>query len=182
MIIGLSGKKQSGKSSSALYLKNALQFTEVSWASPLKDIIGKEVFGLTKEQMYGTEAAKEAIVPKWGKSARQLLQEVGTDCFRKIIHPDFWVIVGMDKIAEQTSMGNDVVVSDCRFPNEMEAIKKLDGITVRVERIGQISTDQHPSEVALDYYKHDYAICAKDGDLTTLYRQLDQIVNANKTK
>lgn len=182
MIIGLSGKKQSGKSSSALYLQNALRFVEVSWAFPLKEIIGKELLGLNNEQMYGSEAAKEAIIPKWGKSARQLLQEVGTDCFRNIIHPNFWVIVGMGRITEQTLMGNNVVVSDCRFLNEMDAIKKLGGISLRVERIGQVSTDTHRSEVDLDYYNFDYTIKAESGDLKSLYRQLDEIVNANKTK
>lgn len=187
MIIGLSGKKQHGKSSVARYLKSKHRFTKISWAEPLKEIVGKQLFGLTYEQLYGTQEDKERIIPKWGMSSREILQKVGTECFRKIIHPDFWVIVGMDYIQKEANIGNDVVVSDCRFPNEMEAIKKLGGITVRVVKLDKNGdwiqeTDEHDSETALDKYNHDYAMSANEGDLKGLYYQIDGIINATNRK
>lgn len=174
-IIGLCGKKQSGKSTVAKHLITK-GYHELSWAYPLKEIIGRELFGLNDDQLYGSEEAKETIIPDWGYSARQILQLVGTECFRKVIRDDFWVVLGKRRLIELADRGYDLVVSDCRFPNEMEAIKAIGGITVRTIREGQVSIDTHPSENSLNEYKTNYTITAKSGDIAGLVRQIDNIV------
>ena len=178
MIIGLSGKKQSGKSTVTNFLTRR-GFMEVSWAAPLKKKIGMELLGLTHEQVYGTEEDKEAVDDFWGRSPRELLQIIGTECFRNLVHPDFWVKLGVKEIRAQTFLKRNVVVSDCRFPNEIEAVKKLGGSSVRIIREGQSSTDRHPSETALDRYDFDYIITAKSGDLDGLKMRMDQILQIN---
>lgn len=175
MIIGLTGKKRSGKSTISEFLVSK-GFHEVSFAYPLKEIIGRELFGLNDDQLYGPEEAREAVIPDWGYSPRQILQLVGTECFRKVIRDDFWVVLGRRRLMELANKGKDVVISDCRFPNEMEAIKSIGGITVRVIREGQISIDTHPSETSLDDYKTDHEITAKSGDIQSLKNQMDEIV------
>ena len=127
MIIGLAGKKQNGKSTVADYLTVDHKFVEVSWAGPLKQIIGMGLLGLKEHQVYGTLEDKETVDEFWGKSPRELLQIIGTDCFRNLVDPEFWVKVGIRDINLMTNSGFDVVVSDCRFPNEIEAIKNLGG-------------------------------------------------------
>jgi len=171
MIIGLAGKKQSGKTSLAHHLIEEYGFVEYSWALPLKETC-KNLFGLTEEQVYGTEEDKEAIIPEWNMSARDILQKVGTEMFRGMICRDFWVKVGMKNLVKLKDAGYDIVISDCRFPNELEAVQKLGGYTGHVVRIGQVSTDSHTSETALDNWT-DYSFIfeAVSGDLGALYAQ-----------
>lgn len=175
MIIGLCGKKQSGKSTVAKHLLDR-GFHELSWAYPLKEIIGRELFGLNDDQLYGSEAAKEAIIPDWGYSPRQILQLVGTECFRKVIRDDFWVVLGKRRLIELSKSRKAVVISDCRFPNEMEAIKSVGGVTVRVVREGQVSVDSHPSENSLNDYKTDFVVSAASGNIASLKKQIDDII------
>lgn len=164
MIIGLIGKKRSGKSTTTNHLISKYGFDEILWAYPLKEIIGRELFGLTDEQIYGGDEHREVILPEWGMSSRQILQIVGTDMFRKY-WPDFWVKIGIRRIQKLLSTNPDrrIVVSDCRFPNEVEAIKALGGITMRIVRKDLISTDTHPSETSLDYYEADRVIVSGEG-------------------
>jgi hypothetical protein len=178
MLIGLSGKKQSGKSSVTSYLCEVFDFHEVLWAYPLKEIIGRDLFGLDDEILYGDSPKREEIIPEWGMSGREILQRVGTNLFREHFHPDFWVMVGMRRITELTGRGQHVVVSDCRFPNEIEAIHKLGGHSARIIRLSQESTDMHPSETALDNYEHwDYVLPAADGDLPGLKAQARRMIH-----
>jgi len=175
MIIGLCGKKQSGKSTVARFLVEQ-GFVELSWAYPLKEIVGRQLFGLNDDQLYGSEAAKEAIIPDWGYSARQILQLVGTECFRKVIRDDFWVVLGRRRLQELAQRKTNVVISDCRFPNEMEAIKSVGGFTMRVVKTGQVSTDTHPSENSLNDFKPDYTVEAKQGDIESLHKIVGNII------
>jgi hypothetical protein len=176
-IIGLSGKKQSGKSTLAVHLMDKHRFIEASWAYPLKVSIGQNLLGLSYNQLFGTEEDKETIDKFWGKSPRELLQIIGTDCFRNLVDPDFWVKVGIRYIEDLQARGiEDIVISDCRFPNEMDAIKELGGISVRVEREGYYTGDYHPSETSLDNYEHDYTVLAGTGDIEGLKLRIDQIV------
>lgn len=183
MLIGLCGKKQSGKSTVAKHL-NSIGFIEISFSYPLKEIIGRQLFGLNDDQLYGSEEAKEAIIPDWDMSARIILQLVGTECFRKVIRDDFWVVLGKRRLIElQHARGqrmNDVVISDCRFPNEMEAIKSLGGLTIRIVREGQVSTDPHPSENSLNDYVTDYTITAKSGDIQGLTNRVASIIGVRR--
>ncbi len=50
------------------------------------------------------------------------------------------------------------IITDTRFPNEAEAIKKAGGIVIRVDRPGVKPINDHPSEIGLDKWKFDYKI------------------------
>ena len=177
MLIGLSGKKRSGKSSATEYLVNKYDFKPVSWAAPLKQIIGRQLLGLTDAEM--ETDIKENINQFWGKSPRNLLQDIGTNCFRDRIHPDFWVkVCERDTLKPLLAQGENIVISDCRFPNEAECIRANGGTMVRITRIGYNpeKVDMHPSETALDRWDFDYQIGAADGDLQELYEKLDRLM------
>ena len=80
---------------------------------------------------------------------RLIMQLIGTDCFRKIIHPDIWVISTMKNYKDK-SFGSGFIdnlkeckswacypkwiLTDTRFPNEIEAIDKYNGIKIKVIR------------------------------------------------
>lgn len=117
---------------------------------------------------------------------RELLQFIGTDLLRNQLHPQVWVnttIAEYDKHLDYLQNTKDSVVSalpnwvitDCRFPNECEAIKKRDGILIRVNRPSIESNDNHPSEVALDDYKNfDYII--KNNSIEDLIQKVKDIL------
>ena len=120
---------------------------------------------------------------------RILLQQIGTDLFRNQLHPNTWVNatfanyksiyqgiktskekIGGDGLlkdfpkCEQSLIYPTWIITDVRFPNELEAIKKHNGITIRInrgliERTGKmIQEPEHISETALDNAEFDYII------------------------
>jgi hypothetical protein len=76
------------------------------------------------------------------------------------------------------------IITDLRFPNEYEAIKSREGITIRVVKPDnkKVSSDLHPSETALDDAEFDYEI-VNDGTLEDLKDKVEGIIlhiNLNK--
>lgn len=123
-------------------------------------------------------------VQKWGLTGRQLLQKVGTECFRDVIGSDVWCDV-MEPNLQQDIPG--AIISDLRFVNEAEFLKtKHDAVIIKlVGRNNGTSTD-HPSEAQIDSIKHTYTV-ANDGNYKDLAMQLEiicfslKILNAKYT-
>ena len=73
---------------------------------------------------------------------RKILQLLGTEAGRQIIHPNIWVNALMSNykliLNKWDDKGNnlypDWIITDMRFPNELEAVKAKGGITIRVNR------------------------------------------------
>jgi hypothetical protein len=98
---------------------------------------------------YGWEKVKDDF-----PEVRQLLQRTGTDAGRRVLGENVWVDAVMADLPD-----TDVVFTDCRFPNEAQAIKDAGGYLVRVTRPGfEPGPDAHESETALDGYPHDFEI------------------------
>lgn len=173
MLIGLSGKKQSGKSTIANHLMDKHGFFEVSWAYPIKEIIGRRLFGFSEEELYGS--LKDSINPTWKATPRQAYQYAGS-VFREF-YPDFWVILGLRRINNLLEKNRNVVVSDCRYLNEALAIKSLGGYILRIERENINNRDNHISEVDLDMFNFDERI-RNSGELDLLKIKIDEFVDA----
>jgi len=87
-------------------------------------------------------AAMGLLVHKGGfMTAREVLQFVGTDIFRRMYEP-VWVNLLMNKIKEDSPLV--AVIADCRFDNEAQAVLEADGTIVRLTR--RPVRDTHPSE------------------------------------
>lgn len=244
IIIGISGKKQSGKSTLCNYLKLAIclgkegywnddwlvdqdsfgntnvfdkcshrpvnkgDFEKVclrsdshckvySFADPIKQLVCKKILGMTHEQVYGTDEEKNSLtgfywdnIPdpiRWdfsteyenvylGQSqrefggaveryekrkvlrtgrmtAREVMQVVGTDIFRKMFADDVWVKAAFNIISDDNPP--IALIEDVRFVSEVEAILKAGGYVIRLTRNMDNSTDKHGSEVDLDNYDFD---------------------------
>lgn len=191
MIIGITGRKGSGKDTIADHLISKYGFEKLSFAKPLKDMC-KLVFNFTEEQVNGD--LKEVIDPQWNQTPRVILQYVGTDLFRnqmnKIldnIGDNFWVqnlkLRCLQKIKENKDC--KLVITDVRFPNEFELIKELNGQMIRVLRVFSLkeedfteTSDSHISETSLDDAVCDYNII-NDSSLDSLYRKIDDIEMIN---
>jgi hypothetical protein len=137
-----------------------------SFADLLKRNICMDVLGLTESQCYGTDEEKNTETQiSWGDipipnkqvkakklTAREVMQYVGTDIFRKM-YPNVWVDATIRKIQQEGSMM--ALICDCRFPNEVEGIQNVGGKVVRLTR-NSGDSDGHSSEVALDENQYDW--------------------------
>ena len=141
MIIGICGFIGSGKDTVADYLVNFHEFRRESFASTLKDSVAA-VFGWDRTFLEGrTKEAREwreQVDPWWAErlamptlTPRWVLQYWGTEVCRKSFHDDIWIASLENKL--RTSKDN-IVISDCRFPNEIQSIRDAGGIIVWVQR------------------------------------------------
>lgn len=142
MIIGLSGSKQSGKTTTANILSE-LGYEHRSFARKLKAICA-DLFNLTQDQVDGGNQHREVVLPEWGITSRQILQRMGTEVGRSV-HPEVWIRYALRGVQPSS----DVVISDVRFDNEAEAVRRLGGIIVQVNRQETYRKDDHDSEVGL---------------------------------
>jgi len=141
MIIGVCGFIGAGKDTVADYLTNFHGFRRESFANSLKDAVA-QVFGWDRTMLEGrTKQAREwreQVDPWWSErlnmpnlTPRWVLQYWGTEVCRRAFHDDIWIASLENKL--RTSK-DDIVISDCRFPNEIKSIKDAGGIVVRVVR------------------------------------------------
>lgn len=170
MLIGITGHKFSGKSTVAAALANTFYKTSgfrTIWdvdffARPLKEIVCA-LSGCTMEQLEDYDFKENEVVPEhlWAFCAnekhnyRSLLQGMGD--YLRSKNPNIFidsVLVG------DTS---NLIISDCRFPNEAEAIKKRGGIIIKVVRDGVTTGDTHQSETKIDEIVPDYVFVNNKG-------------------
>lgn len=154
------------------------------WAGKLKDI-ASILTGIPVEKFEDQEFKTNLLGPEWGTvtsnplnaipvfsdiqfnhliSVREFLQRLGTDAIRDGLHTNAWVNALMadyrkiDYNDDEQPEYPNWIITDTRFPNEAEAIKKAGGIVIRVDRPGVKPINDHPSETGLDDWKFDYKI------------------------
>jgi hypothetical protein len=141
MIVGICGFIGSGKDTIADYLVNFHEFRRESFANTLKDACSA-VFGWDRTMLEGrTKEAREwrEQVDLWWSqrldiphlTPRWILQYWGTEVCRRGFHDDIWIASLENKLR---SSKDNVVISDCRFPNEIASIRNAGGKIVWVKR------------------------------------------------
>ncbi len=151
MIIGISGKKGSGKTTVAMDLYDHLGKRPVAvipFAKALKELV-LELFPVEQWMLDGTEREKNTATAM-GLTARELMQLLGQGM--RTIWAECWVYAWGLRVWEALErLGPDtvVLVPDVRYPNEVEAIHAMGGKVIRLTRAPH-QDDRHESEVALD--------------------------------
>ncbi len=180
-ILGISGWARNGKDTIADHLIAEYGYERVSFAAPMKDALYKLNPKITIDGVMGVPLVVGVDVYGWdglkehGPEIRELLQRFGTEVGREMWGEDFWVNAAIDSIED----GSKMVVSDVRYPNEANAIKKLGGEVWRVVRPGYGAANDHPSEHALNDYEFD-RVLDNDGSVPLLYDVVDSVLNSRK--
>lgn len=177
MIIAFAGRKQSGKTSSCEFVKNLFETSNLgrskiyNFADPLKQVC-IDILGLTYDQCYGTDENKNELVDCYWPgidqqmTAREVMQHLGTDMFRRL-QQNVWSAATIRLIEKEKP--HMALIADCRFPNEVDAVKNAGGIVIKLNRNLYEST--HSSEIALDdnlydQSKFDLVIDNQDSNLS----------------
>lgn len=198
MIIGICGLIGAGKDTAADYLVNFHEFRRDSFAATLKDAVAA-VFGWDRELLEGrTKHAREwrEQIDAWwsnrlnipGFTPRLALQLWGTEVCRQGFHDDIW-IASLENKLRQTL--DNVVISDCRFPNEIQAIRQAGGRVIRIlrgpdpewfktarfhpEAMKQDWPEIHASEYSWAATQFDFII-ENNGSIQDLYDELKNLV------
>lgn len=157
MIIGLVGYIGSGKGTVRDILVREHRYHGCAFADALKDAVST-VFGWDRDILEGdtnaSRAFRERVDPWWSYkfgfevTPRLILQRMGTEACRHGIADNIWIAALEKRIQGM----QNVVVSDVRFPNEIDFIRSAQGIIVRVDRGPQPTKDElskmHISETA----------------------------------
>ncbi|WP_436739960.1 hypothetical protein [Streptomyces sp. BBFR102] len=178
LIVGLSGYSRSGKNSAAEALVQ-YGWKQAAFADKLREFLlavdpvipGPYGSGLLRLSALikdvGWEYAKDHY-----PEVRALLQRTGTEAGRKLLGPNVWV----DAFLAQHTDTPALVVTDCRFPSEAQAIADRGGVLIRVRRPGVGPAKDkmgrvHESEVALDGWAFDHTLI-NDGSVRDLHLKL----------
>jgi len=201
MIIGICGLIGSGKDTVADYLVNVHEFRRESFAGTLKDAVAA-VFGWDRTLLEGRTKAsrewREQVDPWWAArlnmpnlTPRWVLQYWGTEVMRRGFHDDIWISSVENKIRNSR---DNIVISDCRFPNEISGIRSAGGIILRtcrgpdpewyqaavdtnagIQNSMKFRSDVHPSEWAWAGTKFNYVL-DNNGSMDELYAQVDNLI------
>jgi hypothetical protein len=132
-------------------------------------------------------------------TVRKFLQLLGTECMRMGLHVNTWVnalfadykpqpnkevaeFLAAEGLPQSMNAGEqnhpNWIITDMRFPNEMEAVELREGVTIKVVRPGT-AVGTHPSETALDDAYFDHVI-SNDGTIEDLVEKVRQVLTIER--
>lgn len=193
-IIGIVGFIGSGKGTISDHLVEQYGYKTESFAKSLKDATAA-IFGWDRRLLEGdtkeSRAYREVVDEWWSKelnienfTPRLALQLIGTNVMRNNFHQDIWITSLKERILNNDS---NIVITDCRFENEVDTIKSLGGIIVRSKRgddpewfndvLNNISVPEnvHPSEYSWIGCDIDYVL-ENDGTIEEFHEKIDNLI------
>jgi hypothetical protein len=177
-LIGLNGKKGSGKDTAGAWLVEEHGFERLSFAAPLKESaaacfdIDPSVWETLKNDPDACVTVATRIHGEPGivgcVTVREFLQRYGTEAHRDIFGADFWTRQLIDRLDPD----GKYVVTDARFENECQAIQDAGGAIVVIKRPGTDADDAHASEADLPEKLID-TVLYNHGTIEDLHETLD---------
>ena len=206
MIIGIAGNKGSGKDTAGNFIRDhflwshSKKFQIKKYAGFLKQIVSG-LLGCSLQDLEDREFKEKELGEEWwyvntseGKvpykslqnfsdnyevvkmTPRKLLQQLGTEGGRESVHPNIWI----NALWANYKPSDNWVVTDVRFPNEVEAIKKRGGYIIVLDRPSEEDLDTHSSENSLKNYSFEgydnHANIINSGTLEDFYLELDLVL------
>lgn len=173
-LIGLGGKLGSGKDEVADELCRAHGYVKIG----MSDILNHALLALDPWVEYYREDEPERyseyikrhgyVEAKKNSEVRRLLQVLGTEVGRNMLGENIWVDATEARIYDFWARDKGVIVTGIRYPNELEMINALGGLSAWVSRPGHEATGSHASETSVNP-EHFGQIILNDGSLEDLY-------------
>jgi len=172
MIIALSGKRGTGKTTAAKFLAKNRGYTLVSFAEELRRL-SRHIFPFTEADM-SDPAKKESPWAEYEWSPRDFMVHFGE--FVRFYDKDYWA----KKVLNNLDPKKKYVIDDMRFPNEYELVKSLGAATVRINRYEHLNPFGKNldivSETSLDHHPFDYVIHdCRNTSLRSLHEEIDHV-------
>lgn len=139
ILIGLLGYNGAGKDTVADYLVQHHKFQKIAFGDALKDAVAS-IFGWDRQLLQGDTVQsrqwRETVDDYWQTTPRKVLETFGTDVCRQHYDTHLWIKSLHKKLLNMINNNEDahIVVTDCRFDNEIQLIKQLNGYLIRIER------------------------------------------------
>ncbi|WP_443699403.1 deoxynucleotide monophosphate kinase family protein [Pseudomonas sp.] len=174
LLIGLTGRARSGKSTAAEHLVGTYLLEHYAFADPLRDGL-MAIFNLDPSDFEGDR--KEQPLAWLERSPRQLMQSMGTEWARNTVHPDVWVKLAEQNLDYMTKALGAVlgfVVSDVRFENEAHLIRRKGGTVIHIGRDDAQAVNPHISEAGVAV-RQDDLILRNNGTVDEFLRSLDEV-------
>lgn len=167
-----------GKTTVAQMLAAKDDYQILSFASPLKEMLASLLRNCgienTEEYLYSPKHKNDPIPACGGKTARQLMQTLGTEWGRKTVYHNLWLKLMGVRIQRAFDAGYSVIVDDMRFRNEYESLALLGAWTIRLYRPGVAYQTNHPSEGQLKSMSFDFHL-SNGGSLDELAAKVDAL-------
>lgn len=146
-LIGLTGRAGCGKDTVADHLESKRRFRRESFAAPLYAGLAA-MTGYSIGYLQNRER-KEDSLPHVGRSPRYLLQTLGTEWGRNLVHTDLWLLLAEQRVIRLRDLNCDVVITDVRFENEATWLRNMGGELWHIHRPGIKPVRRHTSEAGI---------------------------------
>lgn len=184
MLVGVTGKKGSGKDTFAAALTKR-NFLNLKFADPLKEMLRAlyRVAGIdpaTIERKIEGDLKEVPCEILRGQTPRFAMQKLGTE-WAKMIDPEhkIWSEIFYHRAEDLLQAGASIVATDVRFQHEHDVIRELDGQLVRVHRPGTESRDTHASELEMEGLEADETVY-NVGSVEELHNKATTYLQENK--
>lgn len=168
-LIGIVGKAGVGKDTAAAFLVGQLGYKRFAFGDAVKAVAA--ILFNTAPDAFVTQDQKKVFDSRWQLTRRQMAQLVGTEMVRDVLGPDHWIKLLSTQISEQRHYR--AVVTDVRFPNELDFILDRGGSIIHIESLShRAEVPQHQSEQDLDMKRaieyNSYTHIQNDGTMKEL--------------
>jgi hypothetical protein len=173
ILIGLAGRARTGKTTAANHLANVHGLQAYAFADPLRDGL-MQIFNLSPCDF--DDARKEQPIDWLGRSPRELMQSLGTEWGRNMVHPELWLLLAeqnLEFLAQAYDTATGFVISDLRFENEADFVRKRGGIVLHFLRSDAAEVNPHVSESGIGIQDNDLVL-HNNGSLDDLFDQIDE--------
>lgn len=187
-LIGISGKKNSGKNTLLRFLKDEIHFrfkqrvTDIAFADPIKKAAMIMFPSIDSADLFGDSGRRSKVVeghinPETGEplTIRDVLLQIGK--WGRQTNPNTWIDAVLPDIRDNILTSN-VVVADCRFANEKAIIESFpfNGIVVRLIRTNVENTASDESETTFDGGEHVFYRTIINDTIDSLAKQANELV------
>lgn len=169
-IIGIAGAARTGKDTTANFIIAAVGGYRYGLADPIRNMLTQ--IGVDMSDPYWQDN-KEQTIPALGVSPRRLMQTLGTEWGRQLVHPNLWLILAQQRLLK---FGPGMVIPDVRFDNEAQWVRDRGGMIIHLKRSTASGVALHASEGGVVQHVADKTLI-NDGTLEELQQSVRELLS-----